>query len=332
MVRAANGVKAATPSTPRTGFADIPAAETFPIGDDLAIVWVDIAALKEQEINAQTMLPRHFDRLAENIRTRGGVESLPYCHRATPEGPMEIISGHHRARAARAAGLDRIPVILDTRPMRRSEVVAKQIAHNELSGTPDTEILAQLVAMIDNVDDLLATGLDESMLPTVDPDDTTLDLPRAEFDWRMVPLMFLPSQLDDFKHALDSVDSAAVLLGYGGTVEDFTKFARAVHAYGRSIDVRNLSTTVAVLTRLAAEELADRAAVLAEDPEARPVPIADVLPRMLSGAEATDIATLAEQLDTTPIGAVLYAVRLQLPHVGEATGKTLTLVAAEDDL
>ena len=148
-----------------------PPVEVMQIGEDLYIRWVDVTTLREQDINAQVMQPRHFERLTGNIRKRGMVESLPYCHQAGGTGPIEVISGHHRSRAARAAGLQSIPVIVDTRTMRRSEVIAKQIAHNELHGLPDKDVLATLVAMIDNVDDLIATGLDESQLPTVEPDE-----------------------------------------------------------------------------------------------------------------------------------------------------------------
>ena len=136
------------------------------IGDDLWIEWRDIADLREQDVNAQQMQPRHMDRLTENIRIRGQIESLPYCHQPDRAGPTSIVSGHHRARAARAAGMKRIPVIVDYQPMTKGRVVAKQIAHNELHGDPDEAILAQLVASLDSVDDLLMSGLDENWLPT----------------------------------------------------------------------------------------------------------------------------------------------------------------------
>ena len=53
------------------------------------------------------------------------------------------------------AGIQRIPVIVDTKPMTRSTITAKQIAANELTGHADENLLAQLVTQMDNVDDLL---------------------------------------------------------------------------------------------------------------------------------------------------------------------------------
>jgi hypothetical protein len=224
------------------------------IADDLYVRFVKIAELREQDINAQVMQPRHFDRLTENVRLRGALESLPYCYQPGGEGPIEIVSGHHRTRAARAAGLAETAVLVDTRPMRRSEIIAKQIAHNELHGDPDQQILAQLVSMIDNVDDLLATGLSEEHLPTVEPDDTTLSIPRGEFDWRIATLVFLPHQMDDFKDVIEVIDSATDVVGVA-PAEQFEAFASAVYAYGRCKNVTNFTTMVTLLTDIARREI-----------------------------------------------------------------------------
>ncbi|QNT94923.1 hypothetical protein HEP81_04651 [Streptomyces griseofuscus] len=240
-----------------------PARDVMQIGEDLFIRWVDVASLREQDINAQVMQPRHFERLTGNIRKRGMVESLPYCHQPGGTGPIEVISGHHRSRAARAAGLQQIPAIIDTRTMRRSEVIAKQIAHNELHGDPDKDVLAQLVSMIDNVDDLIATGLDENQLPTVEPDDTKLAIPHGEFDWRSATLMFLPHQMEDFKDAITAIANGTDLVG-AAPVEMFEDFAAAVYAFGRCKDVRNFTTMIALLTDIARREV-EQAAKEAEE-------------------------------------------------------------------
>lgn len=245
--------------------------DSMQIGEDLYIRWVDVTTLREQDINAQVMQPRHFERLTGNIRKRGALESLPYCHQPGGEGPVEVISGHHRSRAARSAGINRIPAIIDTRKMRRSEVIAKQIAHNELHGNPDKDVLAQLVSMIDNVDDLIATGLDEDQLPTVEPDDTKLAIPHGEFDWRAATLMFLPHQMEDFKDAITAIASGTDVVGVA-SAEQFDEFASAVYAFGRCKDVRNFTTMVALLTDIARREIeqaaqeAAKAAEVAEEP------------------------------------------------------------------
>lgn len=228
--------------------------QRWEIADDLYIEFVDIAELREQDVNAQVMQPRQFTRLTENIRKRGMVESLPYCARPGDDGPTEIVSGHHRTRAARAAGLTRIPAIVDTRPMRRSELVAKQIAHNELHGSPDADILRELVKQVDNVDDLLTTGLPEDFLPTVGKDDTTLAVPHGEFDWRMVALVFLPHQLDTFEDTLKMIDKQTAFIGVADSAQ-FAAFSAAAYTFGRTRNIYNITTAITLLTEIARREI-----------------------------------------------------------------------------
>lgn len=223
------------------------------VGDGMFVMILPIAELREQEINAQVVPPRLMDRLTENIRIRGQVESLPYVYWPQREGVPEIISGHHRVRAARAAGLTDIPCLVDVIPMRRSQVTAKVIAHNSLVGTPDETILAQMVASIDNVDDLLMTGLPEDQLPVPDDDSAPLGLPHAEFDWRTVSLLFLPRQLDQFESALDAIDKHSEMVGVAPR-EDFEEFSRQVIGYGRAFNIRSVATAVSAIIAIARRE------------------------------------------------------------------------------
>ena len=50
--------------------------DRWQIADDLYIEFVDIGVLREQDLNAQVMQPRHFERLTENIRQRGMVAGI----------------------------------------------------------------------------------------------------------------------------------------------------------------------------------------------------------------------------------------------------------------
>ena len=92
-----------------------------------------ISNLKEQDINAQVMDDRRMKILTANIKNRGALESLPYVLKQGDT--FTIISGHHRVRAANAAGLKYIYALVETTELTKSQVVSKQIAHNELVGT-----------------------------------------------------------------------------------------------------------------------------------------------------------------------------------------------------
>jgi hypothetical protein len=224
------------------------------LGEGMVVRFVKIAELREQTVNAQIMQPRHFERLTENIRQRKQLESLPYCYQPNGEGPVEIVSGHHRARAARAAGMTEIPVIVDTVPVSDGTKTARQIAANELHGEPDEQILAQMVASITEVDDLLATGLPEDKLPVPGDDDVSLGLPHAAFDWRLLTFVFLPHQHEQLESALDSLDQHSALIGIAPR-EDFEEFCKKVIDYGRSLNIRSVGAAVSALIAIATREI-----------------------------------------------------------------------------
>jgi hypothetical protein len=228
------------------------------LGDGLEVWMVAGTSLREQTINPQIMRPRDFDRLVENIRARGGLESLPYCYLPAdePDAVIEIVSGHHRCRAAHAAGLERFPVIVDRHSMTRSELAAKQIAHNHLVGSPDSAVLRELLQAITDADDLLATGLPEEMLPIPAPSDPVpLAHPTASFDFRTVTLTFLPHQLANFKEVADVLE-ASDMVGVAH-VDCYQEFARAMASYSRLKEIRAVGTTIHVLTTLARQEIAE---------------------------------------------------------------------------
>lgn len=236
------------------------------IGDGLFVRIIRGSALKEQDINAQQMEPTKFERLVENIRQRGSLESLPYCHQPDGVGPIAIVSGHHRARAARAAGLQEFAVLVDTNAMPMSLIRAKQIAHNELTGRPDEEILRQMIEQIDSVDDLLVSGLPEDYLPAPERSATTLDLPHAEFDWKMVTLMFLPAQLDRLDELVSSVQSQTDVVGVARQ-DQFVEFSKALVQYGQVMDIKNMAAVIDKLTQVALREMSDLAIDDQDDPD-----------------------------------------------------------------
>lgn len=215
---------------------------------------VDIADLKEADVNAQVMAPKDFDRLTENIRTRGQMESLPYVAQPPGSDELRIVSGHHRTRAAGAAGLTRIPILVDTSALTRSQITAKQIAHNQLVGLSDEAIIRELLKELESVDDFLETGLPEEFLPGVATDSPPILMPHADFDWRTMSFVFLPHQLDDFRRLLDTLDGQQEIVAVAPR-ETFEAFARAVSQFQRIKEIRSAGTAVALLTELALEKI-----------------------------------------------------------------------------
>lgn len=226
-------------------------------GVELWLVPVD--ELVEQDLNARVMPGAMFDRLQANIDERGAlVESLPYCH-VDEEGRVAIISGHHRVRAARAALVHEIHCLVDTNPMTHSEVVAKQLAHNALSGEDDSQMLRILIAQMSTTHDLLESFIG-SNIP--DAEQAPIELsPMAQimFDFKTIVFTFLPSQLDDLTALVDSVGTADFL----GLIDksQYEDFRDALTAFQKVKDVRSMGTSIHLMVRAAQEivEASERA-------------------------------------------------------------------------
>ena len=122
----------------------------YDMGTELYIAKVQLADLKEQDINARIMKNEMQDQLTANIKNRG---QLPLI--ALMGEKLEIISGHHRVKSAREAGLKEIIVILDKSGLTRSKAASKQLAHNAISGFDDESTLREIVKLMDNVDDMM---------------------------------------------------------------------------------------------------------------------------------------------------------------------------------
>lgn len=225
------------------------------LGNDLWIETVEIGALKEQDVNAHVMPPSMLARLTENIRIRGGLESLPYCAQPNGQGPIEVVSGHHRIRAARAAGAAKVVVIVDRGPLTRSQIVAKQLAHNALVGSDDPDLVKQLVAQITSVDDLLASGLKEDFLPTPDKFKVTLFTPHADYQWRTCTFVFLTHQVEQIDKLVQKLKGPTEVVCLA-CQDQFEPFMTAVAAFARKRNIISAATAIAVLTNLALEEVA----------------------------------------------------------------------------
>src|SRR5437762_1667585 len=102
------------------------------LGNGLELWKVPPSALREQDVNARSMPKAMFERLSQTIGRDKRLESLPLC--AKTERGLELISGHHRTRAATAAGLTEMFTLVDVTGLTRSQIAAKQLAHNAIEG------------------------------------------------------------------------------------------------------------------------------------------------------------------------------------------------------
>ena len=167
----------------------------YDMGSGLVIAKVPLDKVKEQDINARIMKNEMQDQLTANIKKRGQLESLPLF--VLVDGKLEIISGHHRVKSARAAEMKEIIAIVDVSGLSRSKIAAKQLAHNAISGFDDDSTLREIVKMIDDVDDMIESFVGkEIMEEPLEQYDKMLS-PAVQFDFKNVTFTFLPHQVND---------------------------------------------------------------------------------------------------------------------------------------
>lgn len=233
------------------------------LGNEMWLLSVNIADLREQAVNAQVMQPSEFQRLTENIKDRKALESLPYCVQPkytfpTEEGGpgvIEIVSGHHRVRAARAAGMTWLYVLCDRKPITRSRIISKQLAHNALIGQSDPSVIAQLVSQMTSVEDMLSSGLREEYLPTPEKHQVTLFTPHADYRWKTIHFTFLPHQVENLDALVKGLKGGPETVICVACQDQFERFLKAVASFARGKKILSAGTAVAVLTEIALREV-----------------------------------------------------------------------------
>ena len=215
------------------------------LSEGLEIWRSSIDDLKEQDKNARTMPKRMFGRLAQTIKGGQRLESLPFCA-ATDKG-LEIISGHHRIRASRDAGLKEVFVIVDISGLTPSQIKSKQLAHNAIQGADDYSLLSQIYSEIDNIDDLLETFIDiEAVTKALETGSTAIADIRVAFDWKMMLISFLPSEFDDWENLIKMVKSMADN-HYVADMALYSEFNEVLDTMRQAYDARSVSTCLATM-------------------------------------------------------------------------------------
>ena len=214
----------------------------YEMGHGLVIARVDINQMKEQDINARIMKNERQDQLTANIAKRGQLESLPFL--VEKDGKLEIISGHHRVKSARAAGLKEIIVIIDVSGLTRSQIAAKQLAHNAISGFDDESTLREIVKMITDVDDMIESFVGKDILEEPLEQYEKMLSPAVQFDFKNVTFTFLPHQVRDMEALIKSLEVASPEIIGVAPYEQCKTFVETLSKYQKFEDIRNVGAAI----------------------------------------------------------------------------------------
>ena len=187
-----------------------------------------------------------FKQLTANVKKRGQLESVPFC--CAVDNKIEIISGHHRIKAAKMAGIKYIPILLDTSGLTRSQIAAKQLAHNSINGFDDPDVLREITKIITDVDDMLESFITEQF---VEPKE---DLPslihiKSELEWKQISLVFLDNEIEDVENFLKRLEQTPNEI-WVGDVRSFDDFCKMLKKTQRVQDVKNMSAGISAMVKI----------------------------------------------------------------------------------
>lgn len=215
------------------------------LGGGLAIYQVHVDALREQDVNARSMSPAMFQRLTDTVKRDGRLESLPLV--ALINDKLEVVSGHHRVRAARSAELPTIYAIVDETGLTRDQIAAKQLAHNAIAGVDETQLVAQIYQSIADVDSRLEAFIDPKELDMPVPERVSLPNLDMDIEYRTLLITFLPTQSEKFEKAVDKLLEQADLnrdVLYVADLELFEKWNALMRRLRKEYDAKAISSAI----------------------------------------------------------------------------------------
>jgi hypothetical protein len=203
MAKAVQQVTSITPEKLEETNARLAEVSALIYPDNLVLKVVLVDTLTEQKVNPRSMPQKMFDQMIENVKNTGQLESVPLCAQVGEE--IHIISGHHRTRAARAAGIQYILVLLFL-DLADSRIKAKQLAHNNISGSDDPELLRRVFDMITDVQAQFEAFVDprvfEAIPQAVSFKPVDVQMQNAA---KTVVIVFLDTQFKNFDAAVQAV-------------------------------------------------------------------------------------------------------------------------------
>jgi len=202
------------------------------------VAYAEYSSLRDRDVNAHYMRPETFEQLKENIGRTGALETMPLVH-DEGEGAYEILSGHHRVKAAREAGL-KGGLVLVMSGLSEEEKIAKQLAHNKLVGEDDAQTLEQMLGKITNPETLAESGFAKDMEAIKAP-------PPIKFweqECKVLALVFLPEAVQKIEELEMLVRAQGADAYYLASREQWERFVDAVK---RAKGVTGINSTSAVI-------------------------------------------------------------------------------------
>lgn len=226
----------------------------YDLGNGIKLAKVDVEEPREQDLNARVMNNEMFNRLAQNIKNDQRLESLPFC--ALTEKGIEVVSGHHRLRASRKAGLKEIYILLDDTGMRQSSLRSKQLSHNSLSGTDNEQMLKEIYGMIDDAADRISAYMPREFEEAFDKAKVKSVAFNAEFV--VTTLVFMSYEHEMFNDAVERIkELPKVEEMMIADIEVKDKVQKAMRRVQEEFEIRAMGTILSKMAEIVLEKLGE---------------------------------------------------------------------------
>ncbi|WP_449246642.1 hypothetical protein [Desulfarculus baarsii] len=204
--------------------------------------------------NARFMTKETFDVLVEGV-SRTGLSSMPFCYF---DGTDQIVlSGNHRVKAARSAGVPKVLFLYTDREMSREEQIAVQLAHNQVTGQDDPQVLKQLWGEISDLGLKYLTGFDDEFFEKLRPVEFA-PIKEAALMQKQVVFLFLGEDMGKIAEAAELIEKIKakepVLLA---RFQDFDLFFEAVMQTKEKLGIVNTATAIRKMAEMTLEALAE---------------------------------------------------------------------------
>ena len=225
------------------------------MGQPYKLALVDPASLKELDKNAHYMTHETFQNLVANIQRDGALASVPFCWYDGER--FHVLSGNHRVKAAVAAGVARILILYDDRPLSRQERVAIQLSHNAINGKDDPALLKELWAEIDDLGLKYYAGLDDKQLEQL-ADAQLQGMREAVLDYRSLMFLFLPEEVERLESAFQrAVESTVCEEAILAPLADFSRLVDALDKTKASYATKNHAVALSIVLDVFEQNLTD---------------------------------------------------------------------------
>lgn len=235
------------------------AEKVYELGHGLELWKASINELREQNKNARVMSGDAIQRLAMTIGRDGRLESVPFCALKDNGGKqtIEIVSGHHRVRAAKMAGLEELFVLVDVSNLSRDQIKGKQLAHNSIQGSDDPDTLKEIYETISDIESRLEAFLDSNALYE------KLEQARAEtvdlgLEYKTIWINLFPSDEALFKKACEQMVENFSLEEtemYHAELERIKLLKYLIRRLGKEYDIHAFGVILGMMSRVCLEYL-----------------------------------------------------------------------------